>query len=281
MAPGLTRFSAGAGVEVIEVTEQRAPTARGKTDPADAEAAARAVLAGEATATPKQRVGIVESIRLLRVARRRVKSRTQVEIQIKRHRGRRPRRPARRAAAVSKPSSSSTRWRTSRPGAGRDPPRPGGRCAPRPPPPSSSTRAAARAETSDDSSRSPHPAARSAQRRPRDRRQAAQRSPATTRIGCAPQRPRRALRRLAGRSLERQDHPPSPQPGRRPPSQQRALHDRVVRMRTTPRPRPMSSAAPKKARPAARSAAASCATSPAASTPSSSQTSTTPRPSRS
>lgn len=55
----------------------------------------------------------------------------------------------------------------------------------------------------------------------------------------------------------------------------------MVRMQHTPRPRPTSPAAPRKARPAARSAAASCATSPAASTRYSSPTSKTPRPSRS
>lgn len=39
---------------------------RGKNDTVDAEAAARAVLNGEATAQPKSRDGIVESIRILR-----------------------------------------------------------------------------------------------------------------------------------------------------------------------------------------------------------------------
>jgi transposase len=61
---GVTRFLQAAGVEVIEVT--RAPRAdrrhRGKSDPVDAENAARAVLAETATAIPKQHDGIVESI---------------------------------------------------------------------------------------------------------------------------------------------------------------------------------------------------------------------------
>src|SRR4029453_8834999 len=43
---------------------------RGKSDPVDAEAAARAVLAGEATTTPKAANGTVEMLRVLRVARR-------------------------------------------------------------------------------------------------------------------------------------------------------------------------------------------------------------------
>ena len=43
---------------------------RGKTDAVDAEAAARKVLSGEATAIPKETEGTVETIRQLRLARR-------------------------------------------------------------------------------------------------------------------------------------------------------------------------------------------------------------------
>ena len=43
---------------------------RGKSDPIDAQAAARATLAGVAATTPKTRDGRVEMIRVLRVARR-------------------------------------------------------------------------------------------------------------------------------------------------------------------------------------------------------------------
>lgn len=43
---------------------------RGKSDTVDAEAAARAVLAGTATSTPKARDGIVESVRVLRLTAR-------------------------------------------------------------------------------------------------------------------------------------------------------------------------------------------------------------------
>jgi transposase len=51
---------------------------RGKSDPVDAENAARAVLAGEATAVPKDRRGVVGQLRALLVARRSaVKARTQ------------------------------------------------------------------------------------------------------------------------------------------------------------------------------------------------------------
>jgi transposase len=70
-AAGLTRFLAARGVAVVEVNQPHAHTRRrrGKSDPLDAEAAARKVLAGEATAVAKQTGGIVESIRQLRVAR--------------------------------------------------------------------------------------------------------------------------------------------------------------------------------------------------------------------
>ena len=56
---------------VVEVNQPHAHTRRrrGKSDPIDAEMAARLALAGKATTVPKQTDGIVESIRLLRVAR--------------------------------------------------------------------------------------------------------------------------------------------------------------------------------------------------------------------
>ena len=50
---------------------------KGKSDPIDALAAARAALSGQATASPKTRTGPVEAIRALRVARNgAVKART-------------------------------------------------------------------------------------------------------------------------------------------------------------------------------------------------------------
>jgi transposase len=68
---GLTRALIAAGIAVIEVNRPHLHTRRrrGKSDPIDAEAAARKVLAGEARAVPKDTRGIVEAIRLLRVAR--------------------------------------------------------------------------------------------------------------------------------------------------------------------------------------------------------------------
>jgi transposase len=78
-AAGLARFLCSRGVRLVEVNRPHAHTRRrrGKSDPVDAEAAARKALAGEALAVPKQTDGIVESIRQLRVAREgAVKART-------------------------------------------------------------------------------------------------------------------------------------------------------------------------------------------------------------
>jgi len=82
---GLARFLTAAGVAVIEVTRPNRQHRRrhGKSDPADAIGAARAVLSGEATGTPKAQTGTVEATRMLRVARRSaVKARTQAANQL-------------------------------------------------------------------------------------------------------------------------------------------------------------------------------------------------------
>jgi len=120
---GLARFLAAADVTVIEVSRPNRQHRRryGKSDPADAEGAARAVLSGQATGLPKSRDGIVESIRTLHVVKRSaIKARTQAANQMTnlivtapdatRHelRGLSPLKRARRAAA----------WR---PGTGHDP----------------------------------------------------------------------------------------------------------------------------------------------------------------
>jgi len=66
---GLTRSLTGHGIEVIEVNRpnRQLRRRRGKSDTVDAEAAARAVLNGEATSVPKAADGIVEAIRALRM----------------------------------------------------------------------------------------------------------------------------------------------------------------------------------------------------------------------
>ncbi len=76
---GLARHLAVHDVQEVEVDRPDRKTRRrqGKSDPIDAIAAARAVLAGTATGAPKTRTGPVEAIRALRVARRgAVKART-------------------------------------------------------------------------------------------------------------------------------------------------------------------------------------------------------------
>jgi transposase len=77
---GLTRFLAAHHQRVVEINrpDRAARRRRGKSDPVDADAAARAVQAGEATGTPKTQDGTVEMLRALRVARQSaVKARTQ------------------------------------------------------------------------------------------------------------------------------------------------------------------------------------------------------------
>ncbi len=69
---GLARYLRRAGVEVIEVDRpnRQARRQQGKSDPADAVEAARAVLSGRASAVAKTRDGQVEAIRTLLVAKR-------------------------------------------------------------------------------------------------------------------------------------------------------------------------------------------------------------------
>ena len=69
---GLARFARAYGLPVVEVDRPDRSTRRrhGKSDPVDAQAAARATLAGVAATVPKTREGQVEMIRVLRVARR-------------------------------------------------------------------------------------------------------------------------------------------------------------------------------------------------------------------
>ena len=61
---GLSRYLARAGVAVVEVDRPNRQTRhrKGKSDPVDAVAAARAALSGQATGLPKTRDGNVEAI---------------------------------------------------------------------------------------------------------------------------------------------------------------------------------------------------------------------------
>src|ERR671911_1589243 len=83
---GLTRHLKAQGIEVLEVErpKRRHLRRRGKSDPIDAEAAARTVLSGETAGQPKSGDGKVEMIRTLRAARcSAVKSRTQAANQLR------------------------------------------------------------------------------------------------------------------------------------------------------------------------------------------------------
>lgn len=76
---GLARYLAAEKVTLVEVDrpDRKTRRAKGKSDPIDAIAAARAALSGQAGGAPKTRIGPVEAIRALRVARRgAVKART-------------------------------------------------------------------------------------------------------------------------------------------------------------------------------------------------------------
>jgi transposase len=84
---GLARLLKARGIEVLEVERpkrrQRSPRRNVKSDPSDAESAARAVLAGQASGVPKSGEGCVEMVRALRAARRSaMKARTQAANQL-------------------------------------------------------------------------------------------------------------------------------------------------------------------------------------------------------
>jgi transposase len=82
---GLLRFLADYGLTVVEVDrpDRAARRRNGKSDPLDAESAARAVQSGRANGTPKSRDAQVEMIRVLRVARRgAMKARVQAGAQL-------------------------------------------------------------------------------------------------------------------------------------------------------------------------------------------------------
>ena len=82
---GLARFLSSRGHTVIEVSRPDRSTRRrlGKSDPIDAEAAARAVLAGVAQGVPKSGTHSVEMIRMLKVAKdSAVKAQTQAANQL-------------------------------------------------------------------------------------------------------------------------------------------------------------------------------------------------------
>ena len=83
---GLARFLSSRGFTVVEVNrpDQSTQYRKGKSDPTDAEMAARAVLAGAANATPKSGEGEIEMIRMRKSTKdSAVKARTQAINQMK------------------------------------------------------------------------------------------------------------------------------------------------------------------------------------------------------
>lgn len=83
---GLTRHLRAAGIHVIEVNRpnRRARRLHGKSDPLDAENAARRALSGEEDIAPKDTTTALESIRVLRIARTgAIKARTAAFNQLK------------------------------------------------------------------------------------------------------------------------------------------------------------------------------------------------------
>ena len=83
---GLARYLTSEGVTVTEVNrpDRQRRRRHGKSDTVDAEAAARAALNGDAAGTPRAGGGPVESVRVLRLARRSaIKARTQAANQIR------------------------------------------------------------------------------------------------------------------------------------------------------------------------------------------------------
>ena len=83
---GLSLFCLSEGLAVLEVdrADRKARRFKGKSDLVDAEAAARAVLAGTATVLPKSGDGVVEMIRVLHITRETaVRARTQAINQLR------------------------------------------------------------------------------------------------------------------------------------------------------------------------------------------------------
>jgi len=83
---GLARVLREQGIEVLEVNrpDRSKRRLKGKSDPTDAESAARSVLSGQATAIPKSQSGAAEAMRTVAVARRSaVKAKTQAINQLR------------------------------------------------------------------------------------------------------------------------------------------------------------------------------------------------------
>ncbi len=83
---GLARFLSDQGVQVLEINrpDRSMRRFRGKSDPTDAESAARTVLSGNTCAIPKLQSGAAEAMRIISMARRSaIKARTQAINQLR------------------------------------------------------------------------------------------------------------------------------------------------------------------------------------------------------
>lgn len=83
---GLARFLSEQGIMIFEINrpDRSMRRFRGKSDPTDAESAARTVLSGNACAIPKLQSGAAEAMRIVSVARRSaIKARTQTINQLR------------------------------------------------------------------------------------------------------------------------------------------------------------------------------------------------------
>ena len=81
---GLLRYLQRAGVEVLEVTapDKQDRRKRGKNDDLDAQNAAHAAFAGKRTVTPKSRDGMIESLRVLKACRKTAVAARRVALQM-------------------------------------------------------------------------------------------------------------------------------------------------------------------------------------------------------
>lgn len=228
---GLARYLTARRVRVVEVNRpnRQKRRLRGKSDTVDAEAAARAVLSGEATVTPKSGDGPVEAVRQLRVARNgAMKSRTAAANQLHSLIDTAPDALRERLIGLTlrKKIAVIERWR---PGTTHTPEMAAKRALV-----SVARRWRAldlevteldrhlRANPADDR----RAAARPARRRLRNRRTAPRHRRRQPRPDAQRSELRRALRQLAGQRVIRQDQTTSAQPRRRPPRQLGAVDHR-------------------------------------------------------
>ena len=266
---GLARHLRAAGHAVREVDrpDRQARRRLGKSDPLDAEAAARAVLAGTATTRPKRADGSIEALRLLVLTRRSAeKARSAAMIQLRAVMVTAPA-ELREALAGLGPVTLLGRCRAFRPGAPVDPTERHPACPARAGPPHPGPRRGAGRGGLGDGPADPRAgtgAAGHVRGGTRQRRRPAGRGRRWPRPAAFGGRLRRPLRGQPHPGLVGPAHPSPAQPGWRPPGQPGAVCHRPHAPRPPwPRPAHTWSGGRPRGGPSARSSAASSATSPA------------------